>query len=223
MDSRPVKDILLERIDQKGISPERISKSTGIPENYIIAFLEGNNHRLPSAPYIRGYLSKISQILELDPEELWHLYKSETKAVAETTIDKLPVNRFIIRQINKKYLIIGISAFVFLLYFIFSGDNFRGQPTIEFINPTEEITLTANTSYSFLGHIKPGDNVAINNEPVFVQSDGSFQKNYTLNEGLNTFEFSISRFLGKQIKVTKQIIYQPEKTKTATSTPKTNN
>ena len=42
-----------------------------------------------------------------------------------------------------------------------------------------------------------------------MESDGKFLKDYNLQPGTNEIEIKAKRFLGKEIKVVREIIYQP--------------
>lgn len=60
------------------------------------------------------------------------------------------------------------------------------------------------------GSIKPGDKLTVNGESTYVNPDGSFEKEVLLQKGLNTVELKVARFLGKEKKIMRQFIFEPE-------------
>jgi len=58
------------------------------------------------------------------------------------------------------------------------------------------------------GKIDPRDSLELNGEPIYPDSTGSFSEQVPLEQGINTFEFKIKRFLGRETKIQRQIIYE---------------
>ena len=75
MENATLKDLLKEHMELKGLNIKKISDSTGIPERYMEALVEGKNKNLPPAPYVRGYINKLAVVLDFDKETIWRLYK----------------------------------------------------------------------------------------------------------------------------------------------------
>ena len=59
------------------------------------------------------------------------------------------------------------------------------------------------------GRIKSGDQLTINKENIYVDEVGYFQKDFSLQTGLNIIQFQIKRFLGRETIITKQVLYLP--------------
>jgi len=203
-----LRDILISAFEQKGLNAERLAKLTGISETHINAILDTDQKRLPSAPYVRGYLIKMAQALELDSQKLWEIHKGELGAKSSGKEDTLPANRFVIQRIPKKYFILGAVSLVLIGYFAVNINRLFGRPTLEILNPQEEIMHTANATYIISGKTSPENSLSINNEEVFVDASGNFEKEYSLQPGSNAFEIIAKRFLGRELKVVKQIIYE---------------
>ena len=51
--------------------------------------------------------------------------------------------------------------------------------------------------------------MTINGNEIFIEDGGKFSKDYNLQPGINEIEIKAKRFLGKEIKVVKEVIYQP--------------
>ncbi|MDO8467147.1 MAG: helix-turn-helix domain-containing protein [bacterium] len=208
MEQKTLKDIILEKIDAKGLNFEKIFLLTGVPKHYLDYIFAGEWHRLPAAPYTRGYLQKIETALECGQGELWELYKEEAEIRSSGSTDKLPENRFAIKKAKKNWIWPVAIGSIVLVYLAINATRLIGIPPLDIQNPLSATVISIFPTYELRGAISPQDKVFVNNEEVFIDKDGRFQENYNLQPGLNTFEILAKRFLGRETKVVKQIIYQ---------------
>ena len=206
---KPLKDILREQMQAKGLTFERLKIQTGIAERYLAAFLEGQNEKLPAVPYVRGYLMTIAAVLELNGNELWETHKESFLAKKSGPADRLPHNRFAIKTINKNWIIAVVLAALLIFYVILNIDSLLSGPKIKITSPSGQTLITANKTVQLIGSVDPGAKLLIGSEEVIVDADGQFQKNYSLQFGLNSIEFSAKKILGRETKITRQVIYQP--------------
>lgn len=206
---KPLKDILREQMQAKGVTFERLKIQTGIVERYLTAFLEGNNNKLPATPYVRGYLLTIANILELNGAELWETYKESFATKKSGSTDHLPHNRFAIKTVSRNWIATAAVMALLIFYVILNIDSFLSGPKIKITSPSGQTLITANSTVHLIGLVDPGAKLMIGNEEVIVDAEGRFQKNYTLQFGLNSIEFSAKKILGRETKITRQVIYQP--------------
>lgn len=209
---KSLKDILLEAMRYHDLTVEKLSQLTNISEIYIEALIEEKFELLPPAPYVRGYVKKISQLLNLDGEKIWQDFLKNSKKIKKSgENDKLPPNRFLVK---KKYfsffILILIIIFIFIFYFSFNGIFFN-KLQIDFSIPKENIVFTENNYYIFQGKINPKNFLTINNQNVIINKDGFFEYKTELKPGLNVFEFKIKNSLGDNKVVLKQVYYQEKK------------
>lgn len=204
-----LKDILREQMQIKGLNPERIRQLTGITERFIAAFTEGTKEKLPAAPYVRGYLLRIAAVLDLSGQELWETYKSELLSKSSGPLDRLPENRFALKKINKKRLALGAAALLLIVYLAINANRFLGRPQITITSPAPETFVTTASTLNLAGQINPSDKLIIGGEEIQVDESGRFEESYELEPGLNRIEFLVKRFLGREARVIKQVIYQP--------------
>jgi len=209
MEQKPLKDFIIECAEAKSLNIEKIYSLTGIPRHYLNAIFAGEWHKLPAAPYARGYLKKLDSALGLSNDHLWQLYKEEAKLAASGPEDRLPINRFAIKAANKKWVWLALLVILFGAYGILNFDRFLGIPEIIVLDPLETNVISHFANYALIGKINPKDKFYINGEEVYVDQDGNFHEPYSLQPGTNNFELVAKRFLGKETKVQKQIIYQP--------------
>lgn len=209
-EQRSLKELILERVDAKGFNFEKIAQATEIPRHYLEAVFQGAWNRLPPAPYTRGYLKKLAAVLEINPNDLWVAYQNESEAKISGPMDRLPENRFAIKNLNQKWVWLTVLAAVLVVYISLNIDRFLGFPKLTVESPLGESLITVFPTFNFSGEVNPEDRLFINGEEVFIDKIGQFQKNYSLQAGLNNFELVAKRFLGRETKVIKQIIYQPQ-------------
>lgn len=206
---KSLKEIILDHANAKGFSLDKIFQLTNVPRHYLEALIKGDYSKLPAVPYVSGYLQKIAAALDLDSKELWKLYREEVDPKSSGPADKLPENRFAIK-IKKRNWTWGVAVTVLIaFYLLLNADRLVGKPLIRIQNPPAEVTLVSSPLYTVSGLIESQDKLFINDEEVYADPTGQFQKSYTLQSGLNTLEFIVQRFLGKETRVVKQIIYQP--------------
>lgn len=208
MEQKTLREIILEKIDAKGLNFEKIFALTGVPKHYLDYIAAGEWHRMPAAPYTRGYLRKIESALECAPGELWELYKTEAEIQSSGSTDKLPENRFAIKKTKKTWIWPAAIGSIILVYLAINATRLIGIPPLDIQSPLSATVISTLPNYELRGAINPQDKIFINSEEVFIDKDGRFQENYTLQPGLNTFEILAKRFLGRETKVVKQIIYQ---------------
>ena len=211
MENNSFRELLKEHMELKGFSNKKIAEATGIPERYIEALINGEDRIiLPPSPYVRGYITKLSSILEFDKDMMWRLYQSESQTATSGGFDRLPGNRFAVKTLSKKWLIgslVGLFAAVYLssnIYQMFSA------PKIKIMVPDKESMVWQFSTIVLRGEIESANTLTINGVEVYVGKDGKFEKDYSLQPGLNTLEFSAKKFLGKEAKIVRQIMYQPD-------------
>lgn len=209
MQNQTLRDILMDALEVRGLTVERLAELTNIPERYLVALRDNDAKKLPAAPYIRGYLMKIGNVLEIDGRNLWEIYKRQNPLRTSGIGDRLPANRFVIKRLNPRYFILGFVAIAVIIYLVWRGGDFFGTPRINISSPAINNFVVKDSRIKLSGEINSKDKLTINGEEIIVAGNGYFEKDFSLEPGVNTVEFKVKRFLGKEITVTRQIIYQP--------------
>jgi cytoskeletal protein RodZ len=213
-ETKKLKQVIAEAMERRGFNLESLADASDIPSRYVGAFLDEDFSRLPATPYIKGYLMKIAEVLKIDSDSVWEIYKKETFAQEMKTsgaYDKLPINRFAGGSQRKAAIwwIVGIIVAVGASVFALQG--FFGTPELQVISPSVNNFLAVSPSMKISGKIgNSRDKLTVNNEEIFVSEDGFFEKNFSLQPGVNTMEFKVKRFLGEEIQLIRQVVYQPE-------------
>lgn len=206
-ESKHISELLSELIEERGISAEKLSLTTNIPHRFITALLDGDFKRLPAKPYVRGYLLKISTVLNVDSALILKSYKDAVEIQASGEKDRLPENRFAIQKINKNFIIVFLILIIAIGFLAFRIKDILGAPTIEVSLPGNTL-VTKEKAIKVSGKINPKDRLTLNQEIVYTDEAGKFEKEVNLSPGLNTFELNAKRFLGRETKVVRQIFYE---------------
>ncbi|MBI3589302.1 MAG: helix-turn-helix domain-containing protein [Candidatus Liptonbacteria bacterium] len=211
---------LSAKLKEKGLTLKKLSELTGIILKHLENLNSGNLSDLPPSPYLHGYLIKIAEVLEFDAEEWWPVLKSEEEVSSSGAEDALPKNRFAKKPHTKK-ISLALIGLVVLLLFGLRLPKIIGLPEIAVTYPSGDATLTVSAEeITVQGSLKGGDKVMLNGEAIPLNADGSWQKSILLAPGLNTIEITAKKFLGRETKVTRQVIYAPSEEKNhSSSTP----
>src|SRR3989344_1576413 len=202
-----ISELLGELLAERGINPEKLSYVTNIPTRFITALLEGNFKELPAKPYVRGYLIKIAAALGVENEVIMGAYRESMEIRSSGGKDRLPMNRFAIQKINKNFVVGTVIVAGLLIFLGLRINDIMGTPTLQ-VNLSESPSTTTNQTLKITGKMSARDKLTLNQEIVYTNQDGTFQKDVTLSPGLNTFEFDATRFLGRETKIVRQVVYE---------------
>lgn len=200
-----ISETLSELIKKSKLSVDKIATLTEIPVRFIIALQNGDFSKLPADPYVRGYLIKIAKVLKEDPDELIFIYKNSTSRKISGKKDVLPPNRFKKAAISRGIIISIIIVILLSLFVTLRKDEILGLASLEVTIPktvNEELLMVE-------GSVEPGDRLTLNEELVYTDENGEFEKEIALEPGLNTLKFKVKRFLGREKIIIKQVIYEP--------------
>jgi len=208
METKTVAEIISDAMKSKNISIEKLAQLTGISERFLELMIKEKAGKLPSTPYMRGYFLRIADTLNLNGEELWSEYQRQN--AVQKFKDKPEPNRgtnkeeWIKKLMNTKTLIaIGVGLGI-LLVIIWRGPAFIGKPTLSLEHFDDNVSVSTS-SFVVKGKIDPKNQLTINDEVVFPDDTGTFEKSFTLTSGFNTFNFKVRGILGKELDVTKQV------------------
>jgi hypothetical protein len=205
-------EILLEALRTKGVTTEKLAQLTGISDRYLTALVGDELGKLPPAPYVHGYVLRIAEALGMDGEALWQEYPKDPGTLRRSgKRDMLPMNRFVTPQINKRVLGIGALVILVVVYGIIRLPSIVGMPTLTLTSITDMMVVSTST-FTIVGSMNPADELTINGEAVYPESNGTFSRSVELESGFNTFEFRVKRFLGKENVLVRQVFYKTDGT-----------
>lgn len=205
--------MLTEILQEKNISLAKLSELTGISGRFLESLIQEKYERLPAAPYVRSYLFKIAEVLNLDSQKLWQEYQKNNQLKKSGLNDNLPLNRFSPKPLNKKIIFL-LMMILLIGYLAFKYNFFLSKPTLSLLGQLASSAnpVVSESNFKIEGRAESGDQLLINKENVFVDENGYFQKDFSLQPGLNIIQFQIKKLLGRETIITKQVLYLPPST-----------
>ncbi len=197
-----------ERLRERGFTAKKLADVTGLNLKDIEHLSAGRYEKLPAAPYLRGHLIRIGQVLDFNGETWWERLKEEEVIWSSGPSDELPKNRFAKKPIDKK-IWIAAAALILVAFLGWRLPKIMGKPVITVENPSAERSETTQQTLEIRGYAENSDQLFINGKNIPLGEKGIFQESVTLKSRFNTFEIIAKRFLGRETKVVRQIIYSP--------------
>ncbi|MEK7077265.1 MAG: helix-turn-helix domain-containing protein, partial [Patescibacteria group bacterium] len=197
-----------EKLRERNVPLKKLAELTRIPEKHLENLAAGRFEDLPAAPYLRGYLIKIGEVLGFEGNEQWEKLRDEGELMGSGAYDTLPKNRFARRPVGK----IAAAAVILIAlagYFGLRFSNILGKPALTIDAPREETITIGTGRIAVSGSVKNASRVFINGEEATLGPEGRFEKEVLLEQGLNTIEITAKKFLGREAKETYQIFYNP--------------
>ncbi len=185
------------------MSLSEVSKATRIQVKYLEYLENGQYEKLPADVYVRGFLRSYARYLNIDEQALVKIYERERnihanlgRDIPKKTFDtaKLRFSPFVItpRSVALTMIFLLVGGAFFYLYREFQ--SFAGAPRLVILDLTDGMTVDAS-EIIVRGKTDTGARVSINNQPVFVSSDGAFSDTLILQPGFNTVTvIAINRF-----------------------------
>ena len=197
----------------KGTNVAKLSEAANITEHYLTALISHQSKNLPPPPYIRGYILRMAEVLDLDGSFLWQSYSKTLISKTSGSEDLLPFNRFALKPVSKTKIAVGIVVLFAIIYFGWRAGGFFGTPGIEITNPATDNFITKDAAITLTGKINPQDKLTINGEEITTDGKGYFEKSWDFHFSPDNItaklEFKFKRLLGKEVVVDRQIIYRP--------------
>lgn len=191
-----------EKRQSKNISLEKLSEMTKIQPYHLEALETGQFDKLPPAIYRAGIFKRISKFLDIDENKIMEAYENETSSANGNFLFQAidtPINKkksYFILTPSKLAIFFGalllalLSGYLWYQFnFLIGPPNLAVKPDKDFVTKDENIFVNGKTDI--------GVNLTINNENVYVASNGNFEKGIQLAAGLNIIEIKAVNNLGK--------------------------
>lgn len=197
---------LIECRKEKNLSLENIYKTCSIPVKYLKALEEERWGDLPGEVYLKNFLEKYCDILNLNFRLCFKQYKkqivNDNNHLKNKTKNKKrnfsSLLEFITPQ-RFKIILIVIILIIFLGYVYFKIDAYISPPELVITYPCENFETIENV-ITISGKTEVEARVFINSENVSVEENGSFTIDVKLKYGLNRFYITSQRKHGQQNK-----------------------
>ncbi|MDX9855347.1 MAG: helix-turn-helix domain-containing protein [Parcubacteria group bacterium] len=187
--------------NNRRVSLSDISKNTRIQIEYLEYLEQGAYERLPADVYVKGFLKSFAEYLNVDERDLIRSFEKEKSIQQNIKGDnkkenpkKINLSNF---SINPKVISIVFMSLLFLglsFYLYKKLNDFVSIPDLVILNP-ESGSIINDDQVVVSGRTDAGNEVFINNQPILVDENGSFQENLILRNGINIITVrSINRF-----------------------------
>jgi cytoskeletal protein RodZ len=210
MKIKSVGEILRDERVSHNVTIEYLAEKTKIKQEYL-EFLEKNRfEKLPSAPFIKGYIKTYARIFGFEYKPLVAILRRDYK---ESAKGKLIPRDFIKPVLRKRItwnpmtasVMIASSVFATLAAFvIYKWYIFNKPPFIEIYSPAENSEVASQVIVE--GKTDPEAILSVNSQPVTLQTDGQFKTEILVpREGINTITIEATDKRGKTNLVQKSV------------------
>lgn len=210
---KTVGEILKKARLEKRLDFETVEKDLRIRKKFLQAIEDNAWNRLPSLPYIKGFLRSYSRYLDLKPEEIVAIFRRQFRdqekdgILPEGLSD--PLNKSML-QLTPQIVVGAITLLFFLLFFgylFFQYYIYTSPPQLTIIKPQEGEIMPAG-KIEILGKTNSDVVVSVNNQKIVVSPSGDFSTQLTLSPGINSITIEAVSKYGKKKSITRTIQQQ---------------
>ncbi|MFA5157663.1 MAG: helix-turn-helix domain-containing protein [Patescibacteria group bacterium] len=202
---------------RKGIDLIEAELQTKVRAKYLEALENEDFDLLPNDIYVKGFIITYANYLGLNPDNIFNLYRQQ-RAIKKNTEDddfsqkKVKSNRVFI--ITPKIIALSFGVLfccAAILYIILQVVSFASVPKLVVTSPNKDMVVETE-SVLVSGATDASATLLVNKEKVATNEDGSFKKEITLQNGINTIMITA---IGKTNKESSKVIIIERKIKTA--------
>jgi cytoskeleton protein RodZ len=184
-----------------------VAKVTNISEKFLEHLEEGAYHKLPADVYVYGFLKKLAELYRSDANVLIEQYKKE-RGIHEqlnraTSYKGFKEPKFTITPRTITFGAIVLFVIFVFGYLVFQVNALNRPPYIRINEPVDGMRVTSS-SLLVQGQTTPGTNLRINDQQVFVDSDGNFKQPVSISPGEKVLTFIAVNNFGKE--TSKQVV-----------------
>lgn len=209
---RTIGEILKRARVEKKLTFEEIEVHLRIRKKFLMALEENSWEKLPSLPYIKGFLKNYSSFLGLKPDEMLAIFRRQFRQqekqglLPEGVTESLNQSRFRYTPKTISILVIVFFILFFFGYLFYQYRNITNPPPLDIISPKEG-QIFSSDRISVTGITNTDAVVLINNQKIAVDDSGHFSTTVTFAPGTNIVVVeSVSKYNRKNtIKRTIQI------------------
>ena len=179
MKTKTIGEILREEREFHRLSIDELAKRTRIRPEYLTALERNEFSALPAAAFVKGYIKTYGTLFGFDHQPLRGLLRRDFKESAKGQL----VPREFIKPILKKgqfwtpttgFLMMVAAVFISVFaYVAVQWYSFNRPPRLIVTEPVQNAEVAAQVIVT--GETNPEAVVTINDQPVALQPDGSFE------------------------------------------------
>lgn len=199
-------EVIKETRLKKKLSREKLEAQTKIKKEFIEA-LEGSKwESLPEYPVVAGFVKSIAGALGLKEVNLTALLRRDYPPKS-LRVNPKPELREKFKW-GPKATFISATALVLLAVFIYLGISymkFIEPPPLELSQPVDS-QLVAESKLTVKGKTNPEAFIEVNNQPVLVDEDGSFETEIEISQATGEVVVYAKSRSGKETVIRRKII-----------------
>lgn len=209
---RTVGQLLKEERLKKNFTLEQVEKATKIRRKYLESIETDNFKKMPSSPYVQGFIKNYSDYLGLRSHTVLALFRRQflenqrKVATVEEPLIQSPARITPNKVILTFLVLLVISLFS---YFYRQYQLLHQPPPLTVEQPHDEL-VTKKELIAVFGDTDPDATLTINNEPLIVKEDGKYYKDIPLTIGNNTLSVEATSRIGEKTLVIRRITRLPE-------------
>lgn len=200
----------LSRLRQENkYSLEEVADHLGIEVHYLESLEKGQYQQLPGEVYIKSFLKKYADFLQVNRQMVMNLYAKERQIVAQVQKSPSPdsVTKDVITPKRIRYSLIALVVIACLIYLGFQIKMIFAPPSLIISSPSDNL-ITNQASITVEGQTEPEASITINDQAVLADPEGNFSKSIDLQEGVNTITISVSKERSQAEVITRQVLYK---------------
>ena len=199
-----VGDYLRGTREEQGLTLAEVAKEIGIKANYLGYLEEGKYDCLPGKVYIKSFLKKYAGFLKLDVAKVVRKCEKEctvdthsqkSNLVYDRTKEKHYRSTFVLSRFLRNAVVV-VVLLACLSYLGFKVTNILLPPDLIIENPADN-TIVSENQIEVYGLTDKEVKVVINDDEIYSDPDGRFEKMVNLHDGLNKITISAQKKHGR--------------------------
>lgn len=204
---RTIGEFLKSKRQKKRYSLEDLERKTKIRKEFILAIEEGRWEELPDFSVVLGFVKSLAEELNVDLKKTIALFRRDYPLKKEQAIrPPLPLGG-LSKGIKPNLIYIflaAVSVFLVIGFLIYEYIRFNLPPRIKIDNPKEGQEVEGG-KVLVSGWTEPDTLLLVNNQPVLVDKDGSFNETIEILPNTNTIVFKATSRAGRETVVYRTI------------------
>jgi len=200
------------RLRRTSLSLPEIAKKINIQKEYLHYLEAGRYDQLPADVYVQGYLKSYAKFLRINLSSVIKIYNREKSIDNKINNFKKDKKKFISsvsfvltpRMIKIFFIFLAVFGIVFYLWYQVSG--LSRPPKLVIYNLDQDKTVKEETITVF-GQSDLDSDLKINDQPIFVDSEGNFKETISLQSGVNILRIIATNRFDKETLVERKIMY----------------
>ncbi len=207
LQNETLSEYLKEIRQSLGLTIAEVSLKTGIKGQYVELLETAQFQILPPNVYVVGFLKELARMYKVSDIDLIQQFKKECAMVdpkRSKIITKTPIWKSVFSNmvITPKLVSIGVGVLFVLIsvgYIVFQLVAIASPPKLVITEPKPGQVIS-DSVVSVLGKTEPGTTLKINDQTIFVDSNGDFKASVGVTNGQKELAFKASDKFNHEVK-----------------------